>query len=100
MAFPLPLLDEVLDSLGEAKATIYSTLDAVMGYWKIPLDPETKHKTAFARHHGNFNFRRLPIELSSSCQHYKMIMTDILRGIHWRYALVCVGDIFVFSEIS
>jgi hypothetical protein len=35
--YPLPRMDECLDSLGEA--VIFTTLECNSGYWQIPLDP-------------------------------------------------------------
>jgi hypothetical protein len=36
--YPLPRMDECIDSLGDAH--IFTTLDCNSGYWKIPVAPE------------------------------------------------------------
>ena len=47
-AFPLPLIDDSLNSLsGQAW---FSTLDLASGYWEVRLSEEAKPKTAFATH--------------------------------------------------
>jgi hypothetical protein len=35
--YPLPRMDECIDSLGEA--VVFTTLDYNSGYWQIPVDP-------------------------------------------------------------
>ena len=43
--YPLPRIDETLDTLGGA--SYFTTLDLASGYWQVPLKEEDKHKTAF-----------------------------------------------------
>ena len=64
--FPLPRLEDVFDTIGNSKAQVFSVLDLRSGFWQIPLDPETKHKTAFVTHHGIFQFNRLPFGLRNA----------------------------------
>ena len=52
--FPMPRVDEVLDTLGDA--CYFTTLDLASGYWQIPLDPKDMEKTAFCTRQGNFEF--------------------------------------------
>ena len=40
--YPLPRIDDMLDTLGGAK--YFSTLDLSSGYWQIELDPATREK--------------------------------------------------------
>jgi len=44
-AYPIPRMDECIDSPGDARA--FSTLDCNAGYWQIPVAEEDKHLTAF-----------------------------------------------------
>ena len=64
----------------------------------IPLDPETKHKTAFVTHHGIFQFNRLPFGLRNAPTTFQMLMTQVLQGLNWKFVLVYVYDILVFSQ--
>lgn len=45
--FPLPRLEDVFDTIGTTQAKFFSTLDLASGFWQIPMDEETKHKSAF-----------------------------------------------------
>ena len=51
-AFPLPLIDDSLNSL--SGQDWFSTLDLASGYWLVTLSEEAKPKTAFATHSGLF----------------------------------------------
>ena len=57
-SYPLPRMDECLDSLGDA--TIFSTLDCNSGYWQIPIEERDRDKTAFVTHCGVHRFKRIP----------------------------------------
>ena len=46
--YPIPGMDECLDSLGEAN--VFTTLDCNSGYWQIPVAREDRAKTTFAGH--------------------------------------------------
>ncbi|CAG2250991.1 unnamed protein product [Mytilus edulis] len=45
-----PRIDDVFDTVANSKAVIYSVLDLMSGFFQTPLDPETKHKSAFVTH--------------------------------------------------
>jgi len=47
---PLPRLEDFLDSLGDAN--VFTLLDCTAGYWKVPLRPTDREKTAFTTHEG------------------------------------------------
>ena len=60
-SYPLPQMDDCLDSLGDAQFS--STLDCNAGYWQIPLAEEDKPKTEFTYHCGTYQCTRLPFGL-------------------------------------
>ncbi|CAC5420621.1 Retrovirus-related Pol polyprotein from transposon 17.6 [Mytilus coruscus] len=96
--YPIVQMDDIVDMLGEAKAKFYSTVDMFNGYHQIKLDPETKHKTAFTCHEGVFEFNRLPFGLSNSPHTFQLVMSEALRGINWKSALVYMDDVLIFSK--
>ncbi len=97
ISYPLPRIEDVFDSIGEAKAKLFSVLDMASGYWQIPLDPETAHKTSFVTHSGVYSFRKLPFGLMNAPSCFSMVMGEVLRGLTFKYALVYVDDILVYS---
>ena len=54
MHFPVTHFQEAVDSIGQANAAVFSVLDMHSEFWQIPLHPDTKHKTGFVTHEGNY----------------------------------------------
>ena len=44
-AYPLPKIDETLDTL--AGSNWFSTLNLISGYWQVKVSPEDQERTAF-----------------------------------------------------
>ena len=57
-SYPIPRMDECIDYLG--KATIFTTLDCMSGYWQVDIAEEDRDKTTFTSHHGVYRFLRMP----------------------------------------
>ncbi|CAC5398185.1 unnamed protein product [Mytilus coruscus] len=74
--FPLPSLEDVFDSLGNAEASIFSTLDMMNGYWQIGMDPETAHKAAFVTPGGVYQWTRMPFGIASAPASFQHLLTQ------------------------
>ena len=61
LAYELPRIDVVLDSVGGAMW--FSTVDAMAGYWQIPLAEKDKEKTAFNSPAGLLEWNVTPFGL-------------------------------------
>ena len=51
-SFPIPVISDVLDSLGKSK--YFSTVDCASGFWQIPVRTEDRSKAAFSMEYGHF----------------------------------------------
>jgi RNase H-like domain found in reverse transcriptase/Reverse transcriptase (RNA-dependent DNA polymerase)/Integrase zinc binding domain/Chromo (CHRromatin Organisation MOdifier) domain/Integrase core domain len=94
--YPLPRMDECIDSLGDA--VVFTTLDCNSGYWQIPVHPADREKTTFTSHFGIYQFLRLPFGLRNAPATFQRAIDIILSGIRWKTCLVYLDDVIVFSS--
>lgn len=95
-AYPIPRIDDTLDSLQEAK--FVSTLDLRSGYWQVEMDPEAREKTAFVTHKGLFEFNVMPFGLTNAPATFQRLMDIVLAGLKWQCCLVYIDDVVIFSS--
>ena len=77
----------------------FSTLDLASGYWQVRLSENAKPKTAFATHSGLFQFAVMPFGLCNAPATFEWLMSQVMRGLHWKRCLVYIDDILVFARI-
>ena len=95
-AYPLPRIDETLNTLGGAQW--FCTMDLASGYWQIKMKEEDKPKTAFMTRKGLFQFRVMPFGLSNAPATFQRLMDHVLRGLQWEKCLVYLDDIIIFGK--
>ena len=95
-AFPLPGFDDSINSL--SGQSWFSTLDLASGYWQVRLSEDAKPKTAFATHSGLFQFAVMPFGLCNAPATFERLMSQVMRGLHWKRCLVYIDDILVFGN--
>lgn len=96
--YPIPRMDDCLDSLGEAQ--YFSTLDCTAGYWQVPLRQEDREKTAFTCHDGLFEWIVMPFGLTNAPATFQRALDVILSGLKWQMCLVYLDDVIVFSKTA
>ena len=92
--YPVPLIEETLDSL--QGSTYFSTLDLASGYWQMALAEDSKEKTAFISQRGLFQFEVLPFGLSNAVASFQRTMESILEGLN--NSKVYLDDIMTHSK--
>ena len=96
--YPLPLISDVMDAVGSAKATVFSCLDLRSAFWQVPVHPDSQQYLTINTYLGKFCFKVLPFGLHSSPAAFQRVMNTILRGIVWDFAIPFIDDIIVYSK--
>ena len=94
-AYPLPRLEDCLDSLGDAQ--VFTSLDCTAGYWQVPLRKEDQEKTAFTAHCGTYHWLSMPFGLTNAPATLQRALDIILSGLNWQRCLVYLDDVIIFS---
>jgi len=59
-AYPLPRMEDFLDSLGDAK--VFISLDCTAAYVQVPISPADRETTAFTAHAGIYHWLSIPVD--------------------------------------
>ena len=94
--FPLPKIEECLDSLGGSR--FFSTLDLQAGYWQIEVKEEDRPKTAFRTRSGLYEYVVMPFGLSNAPSTFERCMELVMKGLQWKTLLVYLDDLIIFSK--
>lgn len=60
----MPRMDEVLNKVSRAK--YISKIDLTKGYWQVPLDKDSRPKSAFSSPFGHYQFTVTPFGMMNS----------------------------------
>ncbi|GFY37792.1 enzymatic polyprotein [Trichonephila inaurata madagascariensis] len=77
--FPLPLIEDVLGTLQEAK--VYSTLELRNGFFHVDVDEDCRKYTSFIVPDGQFEFNKVPFGLSTSPGVFQRYVSSIFRDL-------------------
>ena len=95
-AFPLPLIEDCLDSL--AGTQYFSTLDMASGYYQIEMDEAARRKSAFVTRYGLFEHTRMGFGLCNAPATFQRAMNLVLKGLTWKEVLAYIDDIMVLGN--
>ena len=71
----------------------FATLDALMGYFQVPLDEESSYMTTFLLPSGRYRYLRAPMGLTSSSDEWCARSDVVIEGLP--FALKIVDDILI-----
>ena len=82
--YPLPRMDECIDSQGEAN--VLKTLDCNSGYGQIPVAAKDQDKTTFTCHEGTCRYQRMSFGLKNAPETFQVTLDIALSAISGRVA--------------
>ena len=91
---PFPSTKDILQSI-QATAKCFASLDAVNGYFQVPLDEESSSLTTFLLPSGRYRYLSLPMGMSSSSDDWCRISDSVIEGFQW--AKKTVDDILIHA---
>ena len=93
--YPLPILEEMFDQLGNGK--VFRKIDLKPGYWQIPIQPRDVHKTACKRVWGLFDYLLMLFGLTNALVQFMNIINYLLGNYLDWFVLFFLDDILVYS---
>ena len=95
-AYPLPRIDETLDTLSGAQW--FCCLDLQSGFWQVEMSEKDKEKTAFTTHKGLYQFKVMGFGLTNAPATFERLMELVLKGLQFHKCLVYLDDVNVFGS--
>lgn len=97
-AFPLPRIDDILESFGKSKW--FTTLDLASGYWQVGMHPDDVEKTAFITPFGLYEFLVMPFGLSYAPGTFQRLMNHVLQDFLDLFVAVYLDDVIIYTDGS
>ena len=94
-SYPLPRIDDLLDTLGKAK--IFSALDMRAGFHQVPLEQDSKELTAFTTKFGTYHYNTLPMGLVNSPATFQRLIDLCFRPLINKCLVAYIDDLNVYS---
>lgn len=93
-SFPLPLIEDILDRVGNSK--LITTLDLNKGYWQIPLTENAKQISSFVTPQGLFSYTVLSFGLCNAAATFQRVVNHVIRGLPGTAAYI--DDLVIMAD--
>ena len=96
-AYPLPLISDVIDKIGEAK--VFTKMDVQWGFNNVWIKEGDEWKAAFATNRGSFEPTVMFFGLTNSPATFQTMMNEIFRDlIDKNLMVVFIDDILIYTK--
>ena len=95
-SYPLPLDDDLRNQFRDA--TVFSTCDALAGYWQLRVKEEHVEKTAVRTPLGSFEFLVMGFGHEGAPAHFQRFMTHVMSPFLHKFVVVFIDDICIYSK--
>lgn len=100
--FPIPLIDQILDSLGEKinkhEIKVFSKIDLKNGYHLLRMKSGSEHLTAFKTPVGLFEYQVVPFGLCNAPAAFSSWIHSIFADLIGKSLISYLDDIILFSR--
>jgi hypothetical protein len=93
--YPLPLIDDQLDRLGNGK--FFTSLDLASGFHQIPISDESIEKTGLITPDGHYDYLRMPFGLANAPAVFQRALLNASGALKDSIAVVYLDDILISS---
>lgn len=95
--FPLPVIEDHIDKLAQAK--VFSKLDLKNAFFYLNVDEQSIKYTAFVTHSGQYEFLKAPFGLSICPKYFTRYINITFRDlIAMGYLLILIDDLLIMSQ--
>ncbi|KAM2418624.1 hypothetical protein ACFX1W_025288 [Malus domestica] len=94
--YPLPLIADLFDQLGEAR--YFTKLDLRSGYYQVRIAPGDESKTAMVTRYGAFEYKVMPFGLTNAPATFCTLMNKVFHPYLDKFVVVYIDDIVVYSK--
>jgi len=95
-SYPLPLIGELQDRLGQAKWFI--SLDLKEAYYWVRMKEGEEWKTAFRTRYGHYEYTVMSFGLKNAPATFQRLINDTLREYLDDFAITYLDDILIYSD--
>ena len=94
--FPLPRIDQVWPTLSRAR--FFESLDLLMGFHQVEVDPRDRAKTTFLTHRGVYVYNVMPFGLCNAPATFQRLMEKVQGPLIGLGVLVYIDDVLIYAE--
>lgn len=95
MEFPLPIIEDQLDRL--SGKNYYTSLDMKSGYYQVPVEKNSRAKTAFVTSDGIYEFKKMPFGLLNGPAIFSKMINHVQGPLRFTIAMAYMDDILLPS---